>query len=98
MANVRILVCNWGNAKEKKMVETFSYRGYYCKKGGHMAFHSYRRLANRTIINNCPDTDVFEIAHGEFDTPESFKEIVDEHIDYIQTSFGSFEKYVSLNS
>jgi hypothetical protein len=76
----------------------YVYRGFYCIKGGERAFHTSNIVRNGTNVDNVKDDDEFNLAHGRFDTPEFFKETVDEHIEYIQRAFGSLRRYFRLNS
>lgn len=93
MAKVReIQVKNVGN-----VYTAFVYRGFYCIKGGERAFHTPNVLRNNSNVDNVVDDDEFNMAHGRFDTPEFFKETVDEHIKYIEESFGSLGRYFRLN-
>jgi hypothetical protein len=82
--------CEWKTA--------FVYRGWYCVKGGVMAFHTCKYIKHGRQLNNLYGDDVFTLGEGRFDTPEIFKEIVDEHIEYIIRAHGSLEEYFKLNS
>lgn len=90
MAKVRtIQVKNVGN-----VYTAFVYRGYYCIKGGERAFHTPNILRNNSCVDDIVEDDEFNMAHDRFDTPEFFKEVVDEHIEYAERSHGSLRKYL----
>lgn len=93
MAKVRVIqVKNVGETKT-----AFVYRGFYCINGGVRAFHSPNVLRNNSNIDRIVVDEEFNLAHGRIDTVESFKEIVDEHIEYLERAFGSLERYFRLN-
>ena len=93
MAKVRIIqVKNAGDIKT-----AFVYRGFYCIKGGVRAFHTPNVLRNNSNVDNVIDDEEFNLAHDRFDTPEFFKETVNEHIEYIIRAFGSLRRYFRLN-
>lgn len=75
----------------------FVYRGYYCLKKGTAAYHTNKYLRDGVKLSNIVDNDCFYIAHGNFDTEAFFKEVVDNHIDYLINAFGTLEYYFSLN-
>lgn len=95
MAQVRI-VNAIGNDGES--VSLFVYRGYYARVNGTAAYHTNQILRNGVKLNNITDNDVFHLDSNKFESKEVFKEIVDEHIKYINHSFGSLNYYYSLNS
>lgn len=93
MAKVRVIqVKNVGSIKT-----AFVYKGFYCIKGGVRGFHTPNILRNNSNIDNVTDDEEFNLAHGKFDTPEYFKEVVNEHIEYIESAFGSLNRYFRLN-
>ena len=98
MAKVLVTQCFWGNGSAKELKETFVYRGYYVVKGGARAFHTDHRVRKGTWVENIRDNDEFNMAHTTFDSPDYFKEVVDEHIDYLKSAYPSLRQYYRLNS
>ena len=86
------------NGEEFRTV--YVYGGWYCVKGGKMAFHTSRNIIRKnTQINNVFSDDVFTMGDDtRFDSAEIFKEVVDEHIDYLIRDHGSLEEYFKLNT
>ena len=76
------------------------YGGWYCIKGGKMAFHTSRNMIRKnTQLNNIYGDDVFTMGDDtRFTTAEIFKDVVDGHIEYIIGAQGSLEDYFKLNS
>ena len=95
MANVRIIKAI-NNAGENVLL--FVYRGYYCIRRGKAAYHTNKYLRDGVKLANISDNDVFSLDCGVFGTPNRFKRMVDEHIKYIHSAFGSLDYYFSLNS
>ena len=98
MKKVRTILAFDSNERDRELKEFFVYRGYFARKGGRMSWHTPEPIrAKRNIFCRWQD-DVFTMSDTAFDTPEYFKEVIDEHYDYIQRAFGSAEKYFALNS
>ena len=94
MEKVRtIQVKNVGEVKT-----AFIYRGYYCIKGGKCAYHTPNRLRSGSYLDNARTDDVFTMDRTRFDTAEYFKQVVDEHIEYVIRAHGSLENLFRLNS
>lgn len=99
MAKVRTILAYDSSERDRELKEFFVYRGYFARKGGTMAWHAqgYIRAKRNIFGDYLPQDDVFTMAHTTFDTPEYFKEVIDEHYDYITRSFGSPQNYFALN-
>lgn len=79
------------------LVKAFVYKGYYCKVGGKMVWHTKDGLKFGTDVRNAFDDDVFTMADEVINEERRFKEIVDEHINYLFRAFGSPANYYKLN-
>lgn len=99
MAKVRTILAYDSSERDRELKEFFVYRGYFARKGGKMAWHVQGRIrAKRNIFGGyLYQDDVFTMDHTVFDTPEYFKEVIDEHYRYISQSFGSPDEYFALN-
>lgn len=100
MEKVRCILAYDSSERDRELKEFFVYRGYFARKGGTMAWHVQGRIrAKRNIFGGyLYQDDVFTMAETTFDSPEYFKEVIDEHYKYINRAFGSAEKYFALNS
>ena len=99
MEKVRTILAYDSSEKDRELKEFFVYRGYFARKGGKMSWHVQGRIrAKRNIFGGYLfNDDVFTMDHTTFGTPEYFKEVIDEHYNYINRAFGSAEKYFALN-
>lgn len=100
MAKVRTILAYDSSEHDRELKEFFVYRGYFARKGGKMSWHVQGKIrAKRNIFGGYLfQDDVFTMDHSTFDTPEFFKEVIDEHYEYITRGFGSPERYFALNS
>ena len=99
MEKVRTILAYDSSERDRELKEFFVYRGYFARKGGKMSWHAQGRIrAKRNIFGGyLLQDDVFTMAHTTFDSPEYFKEVIDEHYKYIHRAFGSSEEYFALN-
>ena len=97
MAKVRTISVKSGYGIDERTITAFVYRGYYAIKGQKSAYHTPNVLRNNTHLGNVHDDDVFSMEHTRFDSAEYFKEVIDEHIEYLLRAFGTLEKYFALN-
>ena len=97
MAKVRTISVKSGYGIDERTITAFVYRGYYAIKGQKSAYHTPNILRNNTHLGNVHDDDVFSMEHTRFDSAEYFKEVIDEHIEYLLRAFGTLEKYFALN-
>ena len=88
----------WAVNNDGEKVLLFVYRGYYCLRNGKAAYHTNKYLRDGVKLNNISDNDVFTLDSRKFSCEECFKKIVDDHIKYINYSFGSLTRYFALNS
>lgn len=96
---VKQITCFVGYDVDREEREVFVYRGYYAYKNGKMAWHA-RNLEDLTDgchLGDISDDDVFTMDSTRFETPEYFKEVIDEHFEWIESRFESAEYYFSLN-
>ena len=78
--------------------KSFVYKGYYCSVGSSMVFHTKANLKFGTNVCDVSDDDVFTMANEQINDEKRFKEIIDEHIEYLFRAFGSPANYYKLNS
>ena len=97
MANVRTILAYDSSERDRELKEFFVYRNFVARKGGTMVFHFQGNIRAKRNIFNLYQDDVFTMAHTTFETPEYFKEVIDEHIEYLIRAFGSLEEYFALN-
>lgn len=88
----------WAVNNDGAKVLLFVYRGYYCLRDGKAAYHTNKYLRDGVKLNNISDNDVFTLDSRKFSCEKCFKNIVDDHINYINHSFGSLTRYFALNS
>ena len=98
MEKVRCILLFDSSERDRELKEFFVYRGYFARKGGKMSWHTSEYIRAKTNVFNRFQDDVFTMSETTFDTPEYFKEVIDEHYEYINRAFGSAEKYFALNS
>ena len=98
MEKVRTILAYDSSERDRELKEFFVYRGYFARKGGKMSWHTSEYIRAKTNVFNRFQDDAFTMDHTTFDTPKYFKEVIDEHYEYINRAFGSAEKYFELNS
>ena len=91
MAQIRTIQCYDSIEKERELKTFFVYRGWYALKGGKIAYHSSRYIRPKSNLWYVRDDDVFTMDHSTFDNPEYFKQVVDEHCEYLIRAHGSLE-------
>ena len=92
-----IIFRGYANDENKELHTYFYYKGYYCKKGGKMAFHTPDKIKEPQDVSLLHDDDVFTMDSTAFDDYGYFKEVIDNHIEVLKLSFGSLDYYYSLN-
>lgn len=99
MAKVRTILAYDSSERDRELKEFFVYRNYFARKGGKMSWHVQGKIRSKRNIfgGYLYQDDVFTMAHTTFDTPEYFKEVIDEHIEYLIRAHGSLEEYFALN-
>ena len=99
MEKVRTILAYDSSERDRELKEFFVYRNYFARKGGKMSWHVQGRIrAKRNIFGGyLRNDDVFTMEHTTFDSPEYFKEVIDEHYEYINRAHGSAERYFALN-
>ena len=98
MEKVRIIPLNYSREKGHEPKTSFVYRGYYAIKGGKKAWHTDKYIRKNCNVFNLPDNDVFSMDRTTFDTPEYFKEVIDEHIEYLISAHGNLRNAFAVNS
>lgn len=96
-AKVRTIQCYDSIEKDRELKTFFVYRGWYARKGGSIAYHAERYIRPKSNLWYMSEDDVFTMDHTKFDTPEYFKEVVDEHCEYLIKAHGSLENAYALN-
>lgn len=96
-AKVRIVQVYDCNDKERELQTYFVYRGWYAKLGGHTCWHTSRYIRPKSNVWRYSDDDIFTMDHTTFDNPEYFKQVVDEHCEYLIGAHGSLENAFALN-
>ena len=100
MEKVRTILAYDSSERDRELKVFFVYRGYFARKGGKMSWHVQGKIrAKRNIFSaSLYHDDVFTMAETTFDTPEYFKEVIDEHYEYIIGAFGSAERCFALST
>lgn len=100
MEKVRTILAYDSSERDRELKKFFVYRGYFAREGGRMAWHVQGKIRSKRNIfgGYLFQDDVFTMAETTFDTPEYFKEVIDNHYEYIERAFPSAKDYFALNS
>lgn len=100
MEKVRTILAYDSSERDRELKEFFVYRGYFARKGGKMSWHVQGKIRSKRNIfgGYLYQDDVFTMSDTTFETPEYFKEVIDEHYEYIERAFGTSANFFELNS